>query len=89
MKAVRMLLSFDGEHVHLISQQTVETVWQPSARATAGSAASPLPGSRCAVTAGFAHDVPFVGRRKVARRKRAAPGRGRQGFAGESGTLPT
>jgi hypothetical protein len=30
MKAVRLLLSFDGAHVHLISQQTVEMVLPPS-----------------------------------------------------------
>jgi hypothetical protein len=30
MKAVRMIFAFDGEHVHLISQQSVEMVLPPS-----------------------------------------------------------
>jgi hypothetical protein len=30
MKALRMLFSFDGEHVHLVSQQSVEMVLPPS-----------------------------------------------------------
>jgi hypothetical protein len=29
-KAVRMILAFDGEHVHLLSQQSVEMVLPPS-----------------------------------------------------------
>jgi hypothetical protein len=29
-KAVRMIFSFDGEHVHLVSQQSVEMVLPPS-----------------------------------------------------------
>jgi hypothetical protein len=30
MKAIRMLLSFDGEHVHVVSQQAVDMVLPPS-----------------------------------------------------------
>ena len=30
MKALRMLFSFDGEHIHLVSQQSVEMLLPPS-----------------------------------------------------------
>jgi hypothetical protein len=30
MKAIRLLFSFDGEHVHLVSQQSVEMILPPS-----------------------------------------------------------
>jgi hypothetical protein len=30
MKAIRMIIAFDGEQVHLVSQQSVEMVLPPS-----------------------------------------------------------